>query len=194
MMNELKAMTDSQQQELLLLGSRDRVPSAIAFCALCHGQQKRNYTGELYVTHPIEVALEVSAAGGSEDMVIAALLHDVVEDCGVTIEEIESQFGPVVAGLVAGLTDVSQPSDGNRAARKALDRAHLAEQCADCQTIKLADIINNSLSIEEHDPKFAAIYMPEMRDLLAVLIHGHPELLCRARAIVDLYFERNAKH
>lgn len=53
-----------------------------------------------------------------ENMVIAALLHDTVEDTSVTLEDIEFEFGAGVADWVKDLTDVSYPTDGHRAARK----------------------------------------------------------------------------
>ena len=82
-----------------------------------------------------------------EAMLAAALLHDVVEDTPVTIEEIQEIFGADVASLVDDLTDVSKPEDGNRKFRKALDREHSAQSSARAQTVKLADLISNGVDI-----------------------------------------------
>ena len=88
--------------------------------------QTRKYTGEPYVVHPLEVANIVLSVGGTEAMVAAAMLHDVLEDTGVTFDLLEDEFGEEVAQLVLWLTDVSKPEDGNRSTRKALDRQHSA--------------------------------------------------------------------
>lgn len=147
--------------------------------------QVRKYTGEAYIVHPREVAAMVAETGAEEEVIAAALLHDVVEDTPVTNEEIESRFGRSVARLVAEVTDVSTPADGNRAARKALDRAHLAAASGAGQTIKLADLISNSRSILTHDRNFARVYLREKALLLSVLTRGDRRLHEVATAIVD---------
>jgi (p)ppGpp synthase/HD superfamily hydrolase len=114
-------------------------------------------------------------------MLVAAVLHDVVEDTPVELTEIKEEFGPVVATYVDGLTDVSRPEDGNRAERKALDRDHTAEQSAEVQTIKLADLIHNTASIEQHDPSFYKVYKREKIELLKVLTKGDLTLMFRAQ-------------
>ena len=68
-----------------------------------------------------------------------------------------------VANLVAEVTDVSTPVDGNRASRKALDRAHLAHASWRGKNIKLDDIIDNCRDICRHDPEFAQIARLAMR-------------------------------
>jgi (p)ppGpp synthase/HD superfamily hydrolase len=117
-------------------------------------------------------------------MVAAAWLHDVVEDTGCTYTDIHMAFGADIAALVGWLTDVSQPQDGNRAHRKAMDRAHTAEAPAEAQTIKLADLISNSRSIVAHDPAFARTYLAEKRLLLAVMTRGDAGLHAEASEYV----------
>src|SRR5688572_2066454 len=80
--------------------------------------QRRKYTGEPYIVHPIAVAELVRSVPHTPEMIAAALLHDVVEDTPVTLAQIEAEFGPVVADLVDWLTDVSRPADGKRQVRK----------------------------------------------------------------------------
>jgi (p)ppGpp synthase/HD superfamily hydrolase len=143
--------------------------------------QLRKYTFEPYIVHPAEVASMVMAHGGTDAMVAAAWLHDVVEDTGVTIELIRAEFGSEVSDLVGWLTDVSRPDHGNRAARKAVDRAHTAAAPAEAQTIKCCDLISNTRSIVEHDPKFAETYLAEKRLLLEVMTKADPRLLALAR-------------
>jgi guanosine-3',5'-bis(diphosphate) 3'-pyrophosphohydrolase len=117
-------------------------------------------------------------------MIAAAYLHDVVEDTPVTLEAIELEFGAEVARLVEELTDVSRPEDGNRKTRKAIDREHSAAASPEGQTIKLADLIDNSETITKHDPDFAKVYMREKRALLEVMSDGDRDLQARAWAIL----------
>jgi (p)ppGpp synthase/HD superfamily hydrolase len=146
--------------------------------------QVRKYTGEPYIVHPAEVAKIVTDAGGTEAMICAAWLHDTVEDTGVTIETIRAEFGVEVAELVGWLTDVSRPEHGNRAHRKALDRAHSAAAPAEAQTVKLADLIANTRSIMEHDVAFARTYLEEKRLMLEVMTKGDPTLMAEARKYI----------
>lgn len=159
------------------------VEKAKVFATAAHAAvgQTRKYTGEPYVVHPIEVASIVERAGGTEAMVAAALLHDVLEDTGVTFDVLEAEFGSEVAELVLWLTDVSKPEDGNRSTRKALDRQHSAAAPAEAQTIKVADLISNTRSIVAHDPNFAKVYLEEKRMLLEVLTKADSTLLNQAK-------------
>ena len=149
-----------------------------------HEGQFRKYSGLPYIVHPIEVATIVQTVEHSEEMIAAALLHDVVEDTDYSFEDIAKEVSPEVADLVKGLTDVSNPEDGNRKVRKAIDKDHLAEQNAEVQTIKLADVISNSQDIKANDPKFAEVYIEEMKALLEVLTKGNKTLYAKAKEIV----------
>ena len=153
---------------------------AIQFATEAHGDQVRKYCGSPYITHPIAVARIVESVEHTEEMIAAAILHDVVEDTPVTIDEIETEFGPVVAELVHFLTDVSVLADGNRAHRKQLDREHNAKGPAGAQTIKVADLIHNSSDIAKQDPKFWATYKIEKLNTLNVLDKADPKLKAKA--------------
>jgi len=155
-----------------------------------HGaiDQRRKYTNDPYIVHPAAVAAIVRSVDHTPEMVAAAWLHDVVEDTPVELGEIAQRFGAEVAVLVEMLTDVSRPEDGNRAARKAIDRAHTALASPEAQTIKLADLIDNTASIVMNDPEFAKVYMAEKRLLLPALRSGDQFLLARATTLVDAYF------
>lgn len=79
----------------------------ILFVTEKHKGQKRKISGDDYVIHPLEVAISVLAIKGSNNpylITIVSLLHDVVEDCDVEIEEIASLFGFQVASIVLELT------------------------------------------------------------------------------------------
>ena len=161
------------------------IEKARAFATAAHAAvgQLRKYTFEPYIVHPAEVAaLVATVPGHTPEMIAAAWLHDTVEDTGVTSELIRKEFGDEVAELVGWLTDVSRPDHGNRAARKAVDRAHTAGAPAAAQTIKLADLIANTRSIMQHDEKFAVTYLAEKRMLLEVMTKGDPGLMARAKA------------
>ena len=116
--------------------------------------------------------------------------NDVVEDCNVELKTLAQAFGSEVSNLVFWLTDASKPEDGNRAVRKKIDRDHLSKASADAQTIKLADLIDNSKSITEFDPGFAKIYMEEKRLLLKELYKGDLTLFIKAHNIVAAYYKQ----
>lgn len=149
----------------------DMVVKAEIFATQAHAlvEQKRKYTGEDYIVHPARVAKIVRDFGGSDAQIAAAWLHDTVEDTDVDILDVYMEFGPVIGDIVDGLTDVSQPSDGNRKARKSMDRAHSADASVHAQFVKCADIIDNSADIAENDPSFWKVYKTEMLELLAVM-------------------------
>lgn len=146
--------------------------------------QKRKYTGFPYIVHPAAVVALVKSVPHTEAMVAAAWLHDVVEDTKATIEEVAAVFGDEVAELVAMVTNPSKPSDGNRAARKAIDLAHLSEASPDAKTIKLADVADNVKDIASYDPKYAKVYLKEKVELLKVLGAGDPVLFKKVSDLV----------
>ena len=173
----------------------ERVNKAMLFCKVAHNAvgQVRKYGKQPYWTHPFAVMEIVASVPHTEAQLVAALLHDVVEDTQITVAHVANEFGDNVADMVNWLTDKSTLEMGNRAVRKAFDRDRIAMAPPAVQTIKLADLIHNSGSISKHDPGFARIYMQEKRELLAVLTQGDPALHKRATAIVDNYFLDNDK-
>jgi (p)ppGpp synthase/HD superfamily hydrolase len=84
-----------------------RLQQAFRYAAEKHDGQTRKKSAVPYLSHLMAVASLVLEAGGDEDMAMAALLHDVVEDCGgmPRLREIRKQFGPRVAKIVEGCTD-----------------------------------------------------------------------------------------
>jgi hypothetical protein len=162
-----------------------QLDSAIAFAATAHGGQVRKYNGLPYITHPLRVMeiLHETAAVVSEDQLVAAVLHDVVEDTPVSIETIERRFGVGVAGMVFDLTDQFLPETHrqlNRMARKAAERMRLSVISPQAQDIKLADLIDNTSSIVPNDPGFARTYLQEKQLLLEVMRDGDTALYKRA--------------
>lgn len=162
--------------------------AAIDIARRAHAGQVRKYTGEPYIVHPFAVAGLVAAVSTDDDVIAAAILHDVVEDSPVRIELINGVLGSRIAEIVADLTDVSKPSDGNRATRKLIDLEHTAAASIEAKTIKLADLIDNTKTIVAYDPGFAKVYMGEKRQLLEVLKEGDETLLKIATNMVSQYF------
>ncbi len=164
---------------------------AVRFAIEAHSGQTWKYTGEPYHKHPVAVATTLLEAGvEDEEVLAAAVLHDVIEDTGWGAADLEERFGPKVAGLVLEVTEVTTHADGSRATRKAIEREHLAKASPEGQSIKLADMLDNGESIVEHDPAFAKVYLREFQALLGVLTKGHPDLRARAASMVTAGLEK----
>ena len=135
-----------------MLNAETRILQAALFAAEKHAWQRRKgVDGAPYVNHLIEVAQMVSMAltEPDTDLVIAALLHDVVEDVGVTTEELATYFGSDVAQLVAEVTDdKSLPKQE----RKRLQIANAPKKSVRAQMIKLADKTSNLRAILTSPP------------------------------------------
>jgi len=151
-----------------------------------HRNQKRKYTFEPYIVHPVEVAILIMehAIKYDENQLIAALFHDVVEDTDVTLSEIRMKFQDDVADLVEMVTDVAKPGDGNRASRQLMEVEHLKKASPRAQSIKLADIISNVKSIVENDLPFARVYCKEKLAQVEILTEGDPNLIALARETI----------
>jgi len=156
---------------------------ALLFAIQAHGDQKRKYTGEPYIVHPIRVASMVRESGASTAAIVAALLHDVLEDTAVTHGQLVDEFGEYIARLVYQISDMSTAEDGTRAMRKAAHLEFLAIAEPEAQTIKVCDIIDNASSVRLHDQRFASVYIPEKRAQLEVLTRADPSLWQIAQAV-----------
>lgn len=172
------------------------VERALTFARTAHDavSQRRKYTGEPYIVHPIAVAATVARVRHTDVMLAAALLHDTVEDTRVTLDDIEREFGAEVRDLVYWLTDISTLADGNRATRKALDRTHIGRAPTSAKTIKLADLLDNTVSIVAHDSVFAPIYLREKEALLEVLQDGDSLLWHQAKELVAISWATLDQH
>jgi len=139
----------------------------LAFAAKAHRFQRRKYTNEPYIYHPISVAERLVGYYRDQcgkqapvEMIQAALLHDTVEDTDATFQEISDRFGFRVTGLVYWLTDLPMPGS-NRETRKRLAADKLQFAPLEAQIIKHFDLIDNTESIEKYDEKFAKTYLRE---------------------------------
>ena len=155
----------TQAQTLLysLCEKCEIVEKAVDHCIVSHAGQYRK-SGEPYAIHPILVASIVAYMGGDENMIVAALLHDVVEDTDCTLNEVEEAFGGEVAKLVEGLTkivaireDKLASSDSNeRLASSALTfRKMLLISIEDVRVlvVKLCDRLHNMLTLDALRPE-----------------------------------------
>jgi guanosine-3',5'-bis(diphosphate) 3'-pyrophosphohydrolase len=128
------------------------VLKAAHFAAQKHaGQRRKGAAAEPYINHLLEVAELVASAVAEPDtnLVIAALLHDTVEDTGVTKEVLVETFGSDVADLVMEVTDdKSLP----KAERKRLQIVHASQISVRAQVIKLADKVSNLRAIVSSPP------------------------------------------
>lgn len=170
-----------------------RLSKAMAFAVSIHANQVRKGTAIPYITHVMAVASLVGESGGSEDEMIAALLHDAVEDGGgaPVLLEIRDEFGGAVAAIVEGCTD--DDSGGEKAPwleRKRAYLAHLASAPLPTLRVSCADKLHNARSIQrdlrDHGPavwqRFKADregtlwYYRSLARIFAALVQDEPEL------------------
>ena len=90
--------------------STEKVGQAYFYADACHTGQERK-TGDPYIVHPLETALFLADLHLDTNTIVAALLHDVVEDCGVSLEDISEKFGFEVSKLVDGVTKLTRMDD-----------------------------------------------------------------------------------
>ena len=146
--------------------------AALDFATVAHAGQVRKGSGKPYICHPARVATRIAQVPGVRPAwIAAAVLHDTIEDCGVTAAQLLELFGPEVADLVQELTNPSkQHPDLPRAQKKAMDRAHAATMSPAAKMIKMADRTDN---LREGTTVMGAewleVYIGESKALAAVL-------------------------
>jgi (p)ppGpp synthase/HD superfamily hydrolase len=141
-----------------------------------HDGQVRKFSGKPYITHPIRVAGRVAIhRKATETMVVAAFLHDVVEDTPTEISDLIEFFGEDVAELVDELTN-DKTIEGNRQERKRVQREKLKNASYEAKLIKLIDRIDNLGEIPLSDG-FAVVYARESLLLLEEALVGTDENL-----------------
>ena len=129
-----------------------RVLAAAEIAARWHSDQRRKGAAqEPYINHLLEVAHLVTEATGGRDpeLAIAALLHDAIEDCGISEAEIAERFGADVGSLVAAVTDDKALP---KAERKRLQIEHAATASDRAKTLKLADKTSNLRAMKTSPP------------------------------------------
>lgn len=152
------------------------------FASKAHTGQIRNWTKEDYICHPLRVAGAVGNVVEHPRAIAMAIafLHDVIEDCGVTRNELIEQFGYYVANGVYVLSERPPRKGTNRAERKAQQRWRF-QRCKGqfgyvVHTVKLADLLDNIPGIRANAPKFWTTVREEALSLRDVLIEGDTTL------------------
>ena len=193
----------------------DAIQHALTFSQQAHHDQFRK-SGEPYIVHPVLVASIVANITGDEAMVIAALLHDVIEDTHITIDEVARDYGPDVAHLVEGLTKIDTirdaqliPSNSDeRLVVSALSfRKMLIASIEDVRVlvVKLCDRLHNMLTLGALAPakqhriaeETLVVYAPIahrlgisfLKNLLEDLSFQY--LFTEEKLAIDLYMEEN---
>lgn len=159
----------------------ERYARALDLAARCHGDQRDPGNGFPYVVHLTKVAAEVMRVASPElnmDLAVTcAVLHDIVEDAGVTVAQLEAEFGAEVAAGVAALTkDERLPKE----ARMADSLRRLQAQPREVQLVKLADRVTNL----EYPPRYwtaakRQAYLEEAGRIHEALGAAHPGLAAR---------------
>jgi len=127
----------------------ERFEEALLYAARLHRDQTRKGTEVPYVTHLLAVAAIVGENGGTEDEVVAALLHDAPEDRGGKdrLEDIRARFGDEVAEIVDGCTDTYEDPKPEWRPRKEAYIAHVATASPSVRLVSAADKLHNARSI-----------------------------------------------
>jgi len=154
---------------------RKLVEEAREFARKAHEGQKRKYHGAEYFVHPERVAKVAEELGLPYQYVMAAYLHDVVEDTPTTSEEVKRRFGKEVASHVQWLTNPSKKHPNlPRAKRKEMDRVHLSSAPDHIKILKAIDRIDNVRDMALADPDFRKKYANESILLADALLSGKP--------------------
>jgi GTP diphosphokinase / guanosine-3',5'-bis(diphosphate) 3'-diphosphatase len=136
-----------------------------------HATQKRK-SGDPYITHPLAVATVLAGLGMDTTTLVAALLHDTVEDTGQTLESITEAFGPEVAHLVDGVTKIDRVKLGDAAQAETI-RKMIVAMARDPRVlvIKLADRLHNMRTLRFLPPEKQERKARETLEILAPLAH-----------------------
>jgi (p)ppGpp synthase/HD superfamily hydrolase len=166
------------------------------FAKTAHGAQRRKFVDEEYINHPVRVMETCQQYSKAIPVSAAALLHDVLEDTEITEAEMEEFLKSVMPSneaaktllLVNDLTDKythAEYPQWNRRIRKNKEADRLGKSHPDAQTIKYADIIDNTESIAASGDDFALKFLHECRYLLKKMTAGNPLLYHKAVETVE---------
>ena len=152
--NEGYSLTFEELQDFIRQSGKnynlELIEKAYSLAAAAHGEQKRR-SGEPYIIHPLAVAKILVELGMDNESIAAALLHDVVEDTGVPLSDIEKQFGPEIALLVNGVTKLGRIPYTSKEEQQAENlRKMLLAMAQDIRVviIKLADRLHNARTFQ----------------------------------------------
>jgi guanosine-3',5'-bis(diphosphate) 3'-pyrophosphohydrolase len=166
------------------------------FATRAHGTQRRKFEDAPYYVHLVRVMELCETVTKDMPILAAALLHDTLEDTPVTSRELNEFLQSVMSDsdakrthqLVTELTDVyikARYPQWNRSRRKQQEVIRLSGVSAEAQTIKYADIIDNSRSFAGNDDEFAGVYLKEAKTLLNAMTKGNVALKEKAMETVN---------
>ncbi len=138
------------------------IEDAFILALTSHEGQTRKFSNEPYIMHPLRVMQKLLPLNPSDELLITALLHDVVEDTATTLKEIETQFGSKVAAMVKGLTKT-----GKESPIIILERA--AQKTPEVLLIKISDRLDNLTDIDKLAEKTKRRYATEQHQLLELI-------------------------
>jgi GTP pyrophosphokinase len=124
-----------------------RFEAALVHANQLHFGQRRKGSGAPYIIHPLAVAAIVGQYGGDEDQAIAALLHDVMEDCGVKRPELASRYGERVATIVEACSDTTERPKPPWRQRKEAHVARVPGEPVEIKLVLAADKLHNASAI-----------------------------------------------
>ena len=172
LIDEVKKYNPAANEELL--------NRAYVYAMRAHGEQKRA-SGDPYISHPLEVAAILAGLKLDDATIAAALLHDTIEDTNTDFDDIETHFGPQIAGWVRALTKDKREQEPIRENKYIEELAVSPWQVKAC---KLADVHDNLLDSEGFPPDRRAKTFRRSRQYLSVLDDSY-EKVHRAYAIVQ---------
>ena len=169
----------SRLQQYLPEEQVSRIEAAYAYASQCHEGQTRR-SGEPYVQHPLNTALVLADLRLDADTLCAALLHDVMEDCGITYQDLEKSFGGEVARLVDSVTKLTRMDYEKLGRTYSEDRLNdeslrkmLVAMANDVRVvlIKLADRLHNMQTLPALSPERQKAIAQETLDIYGPLAH-----------------------
>jgi (p)ppGpp synthase/HD superfamily hydrolase len=178
-----------------------RYEAALSLAASAHRQQLRKGSDVPYIIHPVHVSVILIRHGFDEDVAIAGLLHDVVEDQDVPLHQIEARFGPAVAEMVAALTERKREGGAERPweTRKRQALGQIRQASLGAVAIKAADALHATRTLAadlrrkgaavwapfKRGPDQSSWYYHQIAEIVGQRLEGHPLAHELDRAVAD---------